>query len=447
MKIRTILLAGGLVLLGACGESEYELQNLVPDEYHKIMYVNNSGKQEVTLYDTEADNLYTLSVFKAGSDPDQTANVSVSVLTQPQVDSEYSEPEGVNYKVISSDCYSLDASNLVFSVADRYKLVTISLKPQNVKASMETDPSAVWVLPLQLTSDTDSINGEKDELFLQITGVITPAVGFTNTDVDVKAYNYGTKTITANVAMGLDTDNQWDIECRFAVDEEYIAEYNADNGTSFKLLPSGTYSLPESVTLASGVTNTELVININSDVLETGDYMLPVKITEVSQFEISGAKSVYPLVVRIMGNALDRKGWTAEANTEELTGEGSGNGVAGCTLDGNISTYWHSVWQNGNWVSLPFEIIVDTQSEHTFTQFGLMQRQNTSYADTRSGRFYVSSDKENWTEVGRFAIEQILTEQIISVTPTSGRYFKVSIEETNRGTNASLSEIYVYGLN
>ena len=54
MKIRnTLLLAGSLLLLGACDESKYDLDSLVPEQYHKILYVNNSGKQEVTLYDTD----------------------------------------------------------------------------------------------------------------------------------------------------------------------------------------------------------------------------------------------------------------------------------------------------------------------------------------------------------------------------------------------------------
>ena len=75
---------------------------------------------------------------------------------------------------------------------------------------------------------------------------------------------------------------------------------------------------------------------------------------------------------------------------------------------------------------------VDTKTEHTFTQFALMQRQNESYTDTKSGKFYVSSDKENWTEVGRFSMEKILDRQVFGVTPTKGRYFKVSIEESYR---------------
>ena len=47
MKIRTILLMGGLVLLGACSESKYDLDQLVPEEYHKILYVNKALLLEI----------------------------------------------------------------------------------------------------------------------------------------------------------------------------------------------------------------------------------------------------------------------------------------------------------------------------------------------------------------------------------------------------------------
>ena len=100
------------------------------------------------------------------------------------------------------------------------------------------------------------------------------------------------------------------MECKFVVDKEYIAEYNADNGTNFKVLPEGTYTVPEMVTLPNGTTNMELEVTINGDQLVPGDYMLPVKIAEVSQFEISAAKVVSPLAFRVMGHKLDRAGWT-----------------------------------------------------------------------------------------------------------------------------------------
>ena len=48
MKINKILLAGCLISLGACDESKYDLEQLVPEQYHKILRVNNGGKQELT---------------------------------------------------------------------------------------------------------------------------------------------------------------------------------------------------------------------------------------------------------------------------------------------------------------------------------------------------------------------------------------------------------------
>ena len=445
MKINNIWLAGGLLLLAACNESEYDLENLVPAEYHKILYVNDSGKQELTLFDTEEDNTYTFSVFKAGSDPYQTASVDVNVLSQEEVDSEYSQLEGVSYKVLGTDCYSLDATHLDFSVDDRYKLVNIALKPQQVKAQMEADPESVWVLPLHVTSESDSINANKDELFLQIVDVIMPAMGFTNTSVSVEQFDYGSATdLTENIGIGLDTDNKWDITAQLVVDEDYIAEYNEENGTVYQLLPEGTYTVPESVTLAAGITNSSISVSVTASTLEPGDYMLPIRIESVSQFSISADKAVYPLTIRIMAPELDRTGWTAEANTEELTGEGA-SGKAGCAIDGDLSTYWHSMWQSGTNPGMPYEIIIDTQAEHTFAQIALVQRQHDTYMDTAYGKFYVSSDKEEWTEVGSFSMQQVMTAQTFGVIPTQGRYFKVVIEASYRGNNASLSEIYAYG--
>lgn len=447
MKIRTILLTGSLMLLGACSESKYDLDQLVPEEYHKILYVNNSGKQEVTLYDTDADNLYTLSVIKSGSDPTLTASATIKVLSQEELDTEYSEPEAVNYKVIGENAYSLDAPSVEFSSDDRYKLVEISLKPQAVKAAMESNPEAVWVLPLKVISETDSINAEKNELFLQLKAVVTPAVEFTDPTLVVQQYEYGSvSAIMQKVRFGLDTDNLWDLEAKLAVDNEYIQEYNGNNGTNYAVLPVGTYTVPETAILPIGTQVLDLEISVKGDQLQPGDYMLPVRITEVSQFEISEAKAVYPMAIRIMGNKLDRTGWTAEANTEELTGEGAGNGVAGCVLDDNLGTFWHSTWQTGNRIPLPYELIIDAKKEYTFTQLAMMQRQHDSNRDTKAGELYISSDKENWTKVGTFSMQQILEAQTFAVTPTKGRYVKIKMTESFRDGYCSLSEVYVYGL-
>ena len=446
MKIRnTLLLAGSLLLLGACDESKYDLDSLVPEQYHKILYVNNSGKQEVTLYDTGESYAYTFSIFKSGSEPSLTASADIYVLTQEELDNEYSDPEAVNYKLIGTDCYSIESTHLDFSATDRYKPVTVSLDPENIKSMITANPDAVWVLPLQVVSENDSVNSEKNELFLQITGVITPSFGFESSAVSVKEYSYGS-AVTEKVALGLDTENSWEINCEFAVDDAYRTAYNTKNKTIFQALPDGSYSFQDQMTLSPGTTNTELAVTINTDQLEPGDYMLPIRIESVSIFGISSTNDVYPLTIRILGPLLDRTSWTIEANTQEASGEGSGNGVPSCALDGDLSTYWHSSWQSGTH-ALPHELIIDTKESYTFTQFGLVQRQHDSYMDAGTGVFYVSDDKVNWTEVGTFTMKKIhATQNFTLETPVQGRYFKVQITQSNRDLNTSLAEIYAYGL-
>lgn len=436
------------MLLSACDNSKYDLENLVPQEYHKILYVNNSGKQEMTLYDTGEDYTYTLSVIKTGSDPTQTANAQINVLSQEEVDLLYSEPEAVNYKVLSEESFSLETTDLVFTSEDHSKSVNVSVNSTKVKALIESSPDAKWVLPLRVISQTDSVNAAKNELFLQITGVVTPNVGFFVQNEEVKEFLFGeVPSITEEIEIGLDTENKWELSCELGVENaEFITEYNEEYGTVFQMMPEGSYSFDESLSLPAGTTTSKLNVTIDGSKFSTpGDYMLPLKIKSVSQFAVSATMNVYPVKIRIMARELDRTGWTATANSEETTGEGS-NGAAAKVLDGDLSTYWHSIWQNGSGQrALPYEIVLDAKQNYTFTQFAMVQR-GGGFTDTGSGEFYVSADGINWGEpVGRFTMQQNTEKQVFGIVPTVGRYVKIKILSSYRDQNCSISEIYAYG--
>lgn len=439
------LLAGCLITLGACEGSKYDLENQIPEKFHKILYLSISGKQDLTLYNTDEDNTYSFSLIKAGSDPTLSAKADITVMTQEEVDEQYSDLEGINYQVISPSAYSLDKSLLEFSAEDSYKLVNLSLKPREVMAAIASNPNAIWVLPLYVSSENDSINATKNQLFLQLKEVITPTIGFKDSYVNVKAYTYGlVSKISEKVPFKLDTNNKWDIECEFVVDNEYITQYNNTNGTVFQILPENSYSFASSMPLPNGTTETTLLVEVKGSQLQPGDYMLPIRIKNVSQFEISSTNAIYPMAIRIMGEQLDRTEWTAEANTEELVGEVQNNsGPVECLLDGNLQTFWHSQWQNGSH-ALPHEVIIDVQKECTFTQFALVQREGSNYV--KAGNFQVSSDKAHWETVGDFSMKQKSGAQVFGVTPTKGRYFKILITESYNGNNSALAEVYAYGL-
>ena len=60
MKLKYLLLAGCLMGLAACSDLEYDLDNIVPEQYHKILYVKGNGKQSLTLYNTGEDQQLSL---------------------------------------------------------------------------------------------------------------------------------------------------------------------------------------------------------------------------------------------------------------------------------------------------------------------------------------------------------------------------------------------------
>ena len=60
MKVNYIGIAClAVLLLTACDESKYELENLVPEEYHKVLYINKSG----TLFTIRESLILMLSLF------------------------------------------------------------------------------------------------------------------------------------------------------------------------------------------------------------------------------------------------------------------------------------------------------------------------------------------------------------------------------------------------
>jgi len=95
------------------------------------------------------------------------------------------------------------------------------------------------------------------------------------------------------------------------------------------------------------------------------------------------------------GVALDRKGWTIKADSEELTTE-----VAPATnaIDNDTTTYWHShwVWGAATDTPLPHYLIVDLGAAKPITGFSYLPRQTGVNGRVKAWEFYVSDDGVAW---------------------------------------------------
>lgn len=434
-----------LVMMASCSNEEYEFDNLFPEEYHKILLVKNEGMHKMMLYNTEEDSIYTFPVCKAGSHPQFTATAKVSLLSEEVVKEEYSDREGVNYKILPPEAYKFENGVLNFQPSEAYKSIRVALHPSKVKEALESDGTASWILPFELTSEDTPVNNAKKRHILHITDVVLPIIGFTESGVHVHEFIDGNQdNVSLSIPFALTVNNNWNITTTFEVEGDYVEQYNQANGTNYALLPDG-YTLPLQMVLAKPNKEAWLELNFPVTLLEINkEYMLPIRMKEVSVFEVAADASMYAAVIKLCYPELDRKEWTAEASTEETQKEGD-NGFAHCVLDGDPNSFWHSQWDGpGANPPFPHQLIIDTKGIFEFAQIGIIDRIQQKYI--KRGKFYVSEDKENWTEVGDFELDGSNDLQKFTIPATTGRYVMIEVLESRDGrTLSALGEVYLYG--
>ena len=80
-------------LLGtACSDSEYDLQTLVPDQYHNVVNVKENTNTAVRIYDTGLDKEFEFTVLRGGSDPSVAIEAETVPMTQEElsaIDADY----------------------------------------------------------------------------------------------------------------------------------------------------------------------------------------------------------------------------------------------------------------------------------------------------------------------------------------------------------------------
>ncbi len=129
-------------------------------------------------------------------------------------------------------------------------------------------------------------------------------------------------------------------------------------------------------------------------------------------------------------------------STQEEVGEASG--TASSILDGDTSTYWHSVWY---WSSATgyydatgqdHYVIIDLNGSYTIDNVYLSPR-STSGSHVNEGVIYTSADAVTWTEQASYSIGYESKTAIAMTTSMSSRYVKV----TSTSSYAMISEFNI----
>ena len=131
---------------------------------------------------------------------------------------------------------------------------------------------------------------------------------------------------------------------------------------------------------------------------------------------------------------IDKNGWTAQADSEEMNKEGDAHGFAQNLIDGKTGTIWHTQYSNNTKPAMPHEVVIDLGKPTTFKSFSYDPRYTeengvningnitgytlwTSAADTPPA---IESD-EGWTQVANGSF---------NYKGNKGEPFHVNIDET-----------------
>ena len=455
----------------SCSDKEMDI---FPEQYKTIVYIKESTTNYVTIDATAENPTFDFTVCKGGSEIANEADAKIQPLTQEYVDEQYnSSATNIKYRILPEDAYTVDSPlNLHFESGDTYKVIKYTLISEKLAALSSAGANIRYIVGFSLESKTASVNEKCARYICEISDVIVPTLGFekaglnrVSTPID-EAYQNDELQISIPVEVKSLT-NRWDISAKVVLDEDWLNTYNIVNSTDYELPADYTFATDVKLVSTEQKAFVKVTIKGVSSLLKA--VVLPLRLTEASQFKVSDMDNIYALMLdpTIAHPALfDSSAWDWKECCHEPW-ENGGNCSAFYMIDNDINSYWHYSWE----ASSPCKgqanhcFVFDMGSSRIISSFGYVCRQNMWSGNSLNAlSFFVSNadavmaqdvhDHSNWKQiVDAYPVETKNDEQTIPVKLSMGRYLKVMIAGSNgiEGNNGvrkgCIAEIKVYGKN
>lgn len=474
-KILKYMLPAVLALL-ACAACEDHRSDYLED-FQTMVYFRNGGEQSLTLYRTGEEGVYKIPVCKSGRNLQGEATAEIIPFDESAM-AIYNVQKETDYKLVPASLFTfVDESGaaladqakvkLSFGPDDAYKVVTIRMNTVEISNLKESDPEHEFVLGFQLFAEgnvSDEIN-----LIVLRPDIDIPSLSLVSPGVEVHKYTSASQmseTYHNTISLNME-ENRWDFDCTLTVlDEDWLKAYNADNNTSFEMLPASTFNIPsKKVSFAAGQTEVGFDVVINREGMDMlKEYALPIKLSACSkkEFSIDEKRNVYILNVR-----LDPDQITITSDMISVSADQGNDGTgAPALIDDDILTYWHSPW--GFFVENPdptYGVYIDIalKSPLKAIVFDYCTRSQNKNGVPTHVVIGVGDDGKNWTVLGEAATDEMasattgqwITLPVMKHTATF-RYIRFGIAESVAGdlrqtyTSGSqpwtaLSELHLFG--
>lgn len=245
----------------ACDDSEYDLQTLVPEQYHSVVNMQDGTNERLRIYDTGLDKEYEFTVLRGGSDPSIKIEAAAAPMTQQEL-TEY----GADYVLLPKDYYTLDGA-VEIAPNEGSDKIRVSFSAGQITAIRELsaalEASKCYCLALKLESDETTVSDSKNAIVRRL-DVMQPELGFTPAgEIDVKLYDASQDvTIGFTVARG-ETDETLPVRAELVpLSQEELSAVNSD----FMAVPADLYTLPDTeIELPAGTQELPVSVLFTSD--------------------------------------------------------------------------------------------------------------------------------------------------------------------------------------
>lgn len=275
----------------------------------------------------------------------------------------------------------------------------------------------------------------------------------------VTAGSFGGATASFNAMVTHASDAGYDVVA--VVDNSFIADYNAEHGTSYVALPSANVEISGMITnIAAGAMQSSqaVTVSLKGDVSELTDkngYLVPVKLATSGAVTSAKRGVVYLAVDVVESDAKFMSGFTASDIMGTLVADRSGWSIIACDAEGVHSGSYEELFDDNTATYVrtwggPVSFTVDLGKEVEMTGLQITARtDNNTYASYQPNGIQImgSLTGESYTEIG---MVEYAAGTIYRTTPTSYvglfipekvRYLKI---EASYGSNMGAGDFNIY---
>lgn len=461
----------------ACDNSELELDNLIPDEYKRVVSIKDAPVADMELFDVGLGMKSSFTIIRSGGDPSLDASTSIQTMTQEELTT-----FGAEYLLVDPSYYTVD-SNVSFAPNQGYKVIDISFEADKIVElrQMIADLAASgsgqeYYVALKLVKNGETtVNDEKyyilrrvvvsdpvlqfnvsgDATFKGKTMDITVQLPFENTDfniawdIEFESASFEAENGTASTAIGSSLEGK---VLRRALPLEAIT--NAD----VKTLEPGINSMSYTVTMPEGTPYGTYYFNVKFGnatlngaqiATNTGDVDADIRFDYWPGIDVAATGA--------SASALNDYATVVPQASMTFVPESQQNSdPAANAIDGDVSNKWENCWGSGYGpTSLPFNAALDLGSEQTVTMVEIWRRNDGYVTDLANVQCYAAesldySDRENikytnLTYLGTLDFEGSSDRVRVFTVPTiNTRYLLFYFGASGRGSSVSIADMCVW---